>query len=238
MSVNTPAVWNATCDCAATPRPPNVMRSVLVSCLFVWFIIAPRIHAGPDAADSQDAREPAEKILLRLVFKPNTRTLLTHEVRTETKIVAAGNSLRIHDGPIDLAKLQESIKTLPPAAADGAESGGTYEFPLNKRGGGIRIVSGAKPPRLEFYDDYGDGVEVTWKSDLSPKGGATWQTDRNLVVRVEKLAKPWSVAGKRCDWKLKISGKNPGFREHQKVLPQVDFGDPENSEYLGTLAAE
>lgn len=159
------------------------------------------------------------------------------EQASRKALLAAANSFCKHEGPIDMEKLKETAKN-PPAAAAAVtkDTGGNYEFPLNKRGGGIRILSGAKPPRIEFYDDYGSGVEVTWDSGLTLVKDGAWQTERGLFVSVENLAKPVANNGKLCDWKLKFSGKNPGFREHQKVLPQVDFGDPENG-YFGNLIA-
>lgn len=161
----------------------------------------------------------------------------TREDAIRKTLIAAASSFRKHDAPIDLADLRKAANDASPATADAMASGGTYEFPLNHRGGGIRIVSGARPPRLEFYDDHGDGIEITWDSPLAPQKDLNWQTDRGLVVSVEQLAKPVTSGGKQCGWKLKISGRNPGFREHQKARPQMDFGDAENNEYFGNLVS-
>ncbi len=147
-------------------------------------------------------------------------------------LLTAANSFNAQEGAVDLAKLKPSNDDRSSSPVDSGKAK-DFVFLLNKRAGGIRIEGNADAPRMVFFDDAGDGVETMWETGLARQADGSWLTERGLSVRVEKLARPVEFGGKSMGWKLKISGKDPAYRELKKAMPLVDFGDAENTEFFG-----
>lgn len=152
-------------------------------------------------------------------------------------LLAAANSYQAQDGPVDLKRVSEvEEKTAPEIGKDG-ETPQEFVFVLNKRGGGIRIAGTGKACRMVLFDDFGEGVQDNWETELTKKPDGSWVTDRGIILRVEALPTPVVVDGRTCGWKLKMSGKDPAYFEIRRALPVAEFGDPEKTEYFGNPAS-
>lgn len=148
-------------------------------------------------------------------------------------LLASANSYRGHDDPSHPKGVSISTEVAAPVIGKDAEKPQEFVFILNKRSGGIRIAGTGTASRLVVFDDFGEGVEDNWETPLARKPDGAWVTDRGVILRVEALAAPVVLGGRKFGWKLKISGKDPAYLELRRVLPMVDFGDPENTEYFG-----
>lgn len=148
-------------------------------------------------------------------------------------LLATANSYKAQDGPIDLKRASAAAKETAPDIAKDGEKPEEFVFILNKRGGGIRIAGTGKACRMVLFDDFGEGVQDNWETELTKKPDGSWVTDRGIILRVEQLPAPVVVDGRSCGWKLKMSGKDPAYFEIRRALPVAEFGDPEKTEYFG-----
>ena len=148
-------------------------------------------------------------------------------------LLETANSYKAQDGPIDLERVSAAAEeTAGEFGKDGVKPQ-DFVFILNKRGGGIRIAGTGKTCRMVLFDDFGEGVQDNWETELTRKPDGSWVTDRGIILRVEELPAPVVVDGRSCGWKLKMSGKDPAYFEIRRALPVAEFGDPEKTEYFG-----
>ena len=195
----------------------------------VWSYAMPK---GMDAEVSRQiylTRPVADRLLVL-----NVAVIKGSEEESVRKtLLAAANSYKAQNGPIDLERVSAAAEEAAQKTGKDVEKPQEFVFILNQRGGGIRIAGTGKACRMVLFDDFGEGVQDNWETELTRKPDGTWVTDRGIILRVEELPAPVVVEGRKFGWKLKISGKNPAYFELRRALPMVDFGDPEKTEYFG-----